>query len=332
MNKEVARQEKRLRTYILNNLNSEFINSLKKINHWRTLFTFIHIWATILISFLLINHIINLYGITASIWLLPIAIFIATRQNALAVQIHEAAHYHLFDNRNLNDIFCNIFASYWILNDVESYRINHFRHHRYLHSDNDPDKELYSIKNKKSKDKINLLVFLEDITLITAIKRILVYKDKKNINIKNKSTSIHHDILKVSSQFIVFFFCYIMQNNYFGIFVWMIFWIIPLFCILPVIIRLRIVAEHFDEESFTTNKFTSRTTKGNLVTNFLLGSCMEYHFEHHVIPYIPHYNLKILSNELEMESNRNQNSQYDYNNYKNTGYIEYWIKLIKNKI
>ena len=54
---------------------------------------------------------------------------------------------------------------------------------------------------------------------------------------------------------------------------------------------------------------------------------MEYHFEHHVIPYIPHYNLKILSNKLETETNDSIN--YNYSNFKNIGYIDYWYKLIK---
>ena len=112
------------------------------------MFTFFHIWASIVISFL--SSILQLFICFKSNYLLlPIAIFIATRQNALAVQIHEAAHYHLFKNQKINDKFCNLFASYWIPNDVESYRVNHLKHHRFLHSENDPDKELYSIQKMK---------------------------------------------------------------------------------------------------------------------------------------------------------------------------------------
>ena len=323
MNKEIVKQEKQLRNYILNNCDKEFIKKLKEINPLRTIFSFLHIWGSIVISYLLVHKIIELYGMTAIFWLLPVSIFISTRQNALAVQIHEAAHYHLFKNRKLNDIFCNLFASYWILNDVESYRINHLRHHRFLHSESDPDKELYSIQKNGDNNKINILLFIQDILLITAFKRILVYTSKKN----NIITKRRNNLLKILAQVLIFILFYYSSENYLGICIWIIFWIIPLFCILPFIIRLRIVAEHFQGENFSSKKFTCRTTKGNTIVNFLLGSCMEYHFEHHVIPYIPHYNLKILSNKLETETNDSIN--YNYSNFKNIGYIDYWYKLIK---
>lgn len=326
MNKKIIKQEKDLRNYILSNCDNDFINKLKEINPFKTIFTFFHIWASIVISFFVVYLVIDLYALKATIWLIPIAIFIATRQNALAVQIHEAAHYHLFKNRKINDKFCNLFASYWILNDVESYRGNHLRHHRFLHSKNDPDKELYSIQKNGDDNKINLLLFIQDILLITAFKRILVYSSKEKRK-NNNLSKIIDNIFKVLAQAIVYMVLYFSFGNYLAFFIWIAFWVIPLFCILPVIIRIRIVAEHFQEESLKRTNFTCRTTKGNAIVNFLLGSCMEYHFEHHVIPYIPHYNLKLISNELETRNDETLN--YNYDNFKNIGYIDYWYKLIK---
>ena len=43
MNKEIVKQEKDLRNYILSNCDSDFINKLKEINPFRTIFTFFHI-------------------------------------------------------------------------------------------------------------------------------------------------------------------------------------------------------------------------------------------------------------------------------------------------
>lgn len=333
MSKEVSREEKILKKNIYNKIGINFIKELQTLKSFNTVVSFTHIWLSILITFFAIEYVVFNWHLKSVVWIIPLSFFIATRQNALAVQIHEASHYHLFRSHKFNDYFCNIFSSYWILNDVESYRKNHLKHHRFLHSEKDPDKALYSI-NTKSKSKLSLLMFfLEDLSMKTSFNRIITYLKNKNEIKKNiHITSITNQVMKIIMQVIIFLYFYYTYIFEHAVILWIIFWVVPLFCIYPAIIRIRIVAEHYHENNLSGNSFVSRTTYGNIFINYLLGACMEFHFEHHLLPNIPHYNLKILHKKLKSYTyDSNLDSNKTKKSYFNTGYVNYWQKLMSNK-
>ena len=321
----VKEEEKKLREYIIKLFSKETIEDLKTINPFRTLFSFLHIWISLIISYFLIFYIVHSFGLLSALFLIPLSVFIATRLNALAVQIHEASHFLLFSSKKINDIFCNYFGAYWILNNVESYRKTHLKHHRHLHTENDPDKDLYEIYNNDKTRSSPIFYFIQDIFLITALKRIKTYyKEKKTNRNDVNSEYIKHIFFKVLTQILILSLFFAIFNPLHALFLWFAFWFIPLFCFFPVIIRIRIVAEHFLQNNAQGRSFVSRTTNGNRIINYLLGACMEYHFEHHLIPYIPHYNLKIINKNLNLDNNT-------LSQYQNKGYINYWLKTIKSK-
>ncbi len=66
-------------------------------------------------------------------------VVIATRQHALGVLMHEAAHYRLFSNRPLNDWISDFFLSYSVGLSTRLYRNHHASHHFYVNSVDDPD-------------------------------------------------------------------------------------------------------------------------------------------------------------------------------------------------
>src|SRR5579863_1936634 len=65
--------------------------------------------------------------------------FIGARQHALLILMHEGVHYRLFRNRRLNDWTSEILLAWPNLISARAYRRNHFAHHRYLNTAQDPD-------------------------------------------------------------------------------------------------------------------------------------------------------------------------------------------------
>src|SRR5271156_7207068 len=66
-------------------------------------------------------------------------VFIASRQHALLVLMHEGVHYRLLPNRRLNDWLSEVLLAWPHLVSARQYRKNHFAHHRYLNTEQDPD-------------------------------------------------------------------------------------------------------------------------------------------------------------------------------------------------
>src|SRR6267378_2141722 len=75
------------------------------------------------------------------IWILA-AIIVGRSQHALAVLMHDAAHFRILENRALNDFVGQWLCAFPIASNLYAYRKVHLRHHRYLLTDRDPDLSL----------------------------------------------------------------------------------------------------------------------------------------------------------------------------------------------
>lgn len=93
-------------------------------------------WIVILAMFLLCAY--------APYWpVFVIGLFvIGSRQHALGIMGHDGVHYGAMRHPGGNDLITNLIAMYPIGISTASYRKFHFRHHRYLGSDQDPEREI----------------------------------------------------------------------------------------------------------------------------------------------------------------------------------------------
>jgi fatty acid desaturase len=71
-----------------------------------------------------------------AVWVLVVLV-VGTRQHALALMFHEAAHWLACDDRRWNDFLGKLLTG-WPLG-VDSYRVFHFGHHWYLGTEHDPE-------------------------------------------------------------------------------------------------------------------------------------------------------------------------------------------------
>jgi fatty acid desaturase len=71
----------------------------------------------------------------------------------------------------------------------------------------------------------------------------------------------------------------------------MVLWLVPLFSIVPALLRLRVIAEHHGLEH-TNDMNHSRNYHATRIERFFLAPhCVWLHLDHHLFPAIPHYHL-----------------------------------------
>ena len=262
-------------------------------------------------------------------WLI---LYLGTRHNAFAVQVHEAGHKLLFSGPCANDAFCNFFGAYWILNDVESYRRVHLVHHTDLHLDTDPDLDLYRLPKSGHRFEI-AQTLLRDLLWFTALRRILDYaRHPRSQPQAAGSRQWLHLVAKLGSQVILVGTAIVLLGWVQGSLFYLVFWVIPLFSVFPALIRLRIVTEHFSPDHYGAGEkpFVSRSTCTNGLEDYFLGCDMQFHFEHHLLPMIPHAQLARLHQALVAK---------DFfqplppeNDYLNSGYLRFWWRLLTGQI
>jgi len=74
-------------------------------------------------------------------WLAPIAlVFIGTRQHALGVLGHEAVHWAVSEDRDVNDRLANLLCMWPLGSDVEGFRGFHLAHHARVGTPDDPER------------------------------------------------------------------------------------------------------------------------------------------------------------------------------------------------
>lgn len=80
-------------------------------------------------------------------------------------------------------------------------------------------------------------------------------------------------------------------------------YLFPLMTLYPAQIRLRSACEHsFDAayDATAAGRWVSRSTDANFLERFIIGPlCSDHHFEHHLLPSVPYYNLPLVRRILE---------------------------------
>jgi fatty acid desaturase len=216
---------------------------------------------------------------------------IGTRQLGLAILMHDAAHGALHSNAKVND-----WAGEWLCAApvgarLESYRAYHLKHHRYTEQPEDPDLALSapfpitrkSLWRKIVRDLTGQTYFKQRIAPIFA-KRApadrIVYGGPSHFLITNA-------ILWTALALAGYWWAYPAL------------WIVPMATWLPLVTRLRNIAEHacvpVQDDPFTH----ARTTLANpLERLFIAPFWVHYHGEHHVFMHVPCYNLSTLHRML----------------------------------
>ena len=261
----------------------------KRSNLWGAWLVF-HAWA-VMIGF------IAIFIIWPNIFTFLLAfIMVGARQHGLSVLMHDCAHGVLFANKKLNDFIGHYILGASYGGDMHSYRKYHLTHHKFAQSDNDPDLPL-SVKHPLSRASMTRKL-LRDITGLTYLRLRIA-----SLKMKHGGSKIDGaDAFDKGSSWPTIIANIIIFATFFAIghpWLFLTLWLLPLFTVFFVIIRIRNIAEH----AITTrddNPLThARTTRANIFARIILAPYwVNYHVEHHAYMFVPCYRLKALHAEM----------------------------------
>lgn len=251
-------------------------------------------------------------GAALHYWPNPLVVLIAvlvvgTRQHALFVIAHDAAHYLLYERRGLNDLVGRACATVQGLS-MCTYRVIHRLHHNHLYGELDPDTALHGGYPRGRWYLIRKL--LKDLGGLTAWKTYAYFLGgAPSLNTRTQlavrplddtSDKLRAEARSDRNAVIAF------HIGAFGIFSWsgylveyLVLWILPLVTVVQAILRLRAIAEHGATTDFSSPLTAARTNLAPAWLEWLIfPHRVNYHIEHHLYASVPHYNLPKLHREM----------------------------------
>jgi len=233
---------------------------------------------------------------SAIAWLAA-AVIVGRSQHALAVLMHDAAHFRLLEDRRWNDFVGQWLCAFPIASNLYAYRNVHLRHHKFLLTDRDPDLSLsrgYPVTWPSFKRKL----FRDAIGVSSLVMRGYVTVEKSGARL-----SLGNLFRRLSAPVIarrVLAACLIGAIFYLGYgaaFIGL--WLIALLTVYQVILRIRGVLEHADVDQDDGLRNARTIVSSNPLARFMLNPHhVGYHLEHHLYPAVPHYHLPELHQAL----------------------------------
>jgi len=280
----------------------EVVQRLTRRSPWRATAAVFHDFAVLGIAI----------GLGLYFWPNPIVVFlcvlvIGTRQHALFVIAHDAAHYLLYDNRLLNDLVGRTCAMLQGLS-MCTYRVIHRMHHNNLYGELDPDTALHGGYPRGRAYLVKKL--LKDLSGLTAWKTYAYFlggAPALNIatNVALRPLDDTSDKLRTEARYdrnavIFFHLAALLLFAVSGYLVeYLVLWVLPLVTVVQAILRLRAIAEHGATTDFSSPLTAARTNVAPAWLEWLIfPHHVNYHIEHHLYASVPHYNLPALHREM----------------------------------
>lgn len=234
-------------------------------------------------------------------------VVIGTRQHALFVIAHDAAHYLLYDDRRVNDFVGRLCATVQGLS-MCTYRVIHRLHHNNLYGELDPDTALHGGYPRGKAYLAKKL--LKDLTGLTAWKTYAYFLggapalntqtnvtlrplDDTSEKLKAQARSDRNAVVAVHVALLAVFAWSGFLVQY------LVLWILPLLTVVQALLRLRAIAEHGATTDFSSPLTAART---NLLPAWLAWLIfphqVNYHVEHHLYASVPYYRLPELHREM----------------------------------
>ncbi|MCB1413630.1 MAG: fatty acid desaturase family protein [Xanthobacteraceae bacterium] len=223
-------------------------------------------------------------------WLLAVAI-IGSRQLGLSILMHDGAHGSLAEGEKLNLWLSQWLCAYPVFAETRAYRRYHLKHHARTQQDDDPDLVLsapFPVTEKSYRRK-----FIRDITGQTGYQQrkaqLLNAFGEPSWPLSRRLQSFRKTL---GPQFLVngILFAGLALAG-----VWWAYpllWLVPMLTWMMVITRIRNIAEHAAVPDSNDPLRNTRTTRANMLERlFVAPYYVNYHLEHHLLFYVPCYNL-----------------------------------------
>ena len=224
---------------------------------------------------------------------------IGARQLGLAILMHDAAHNALSPHGKFNDLLSDFFCAYPLLARTDAYRRYHLQHHMRTQQEDDPDLVLsapFPITRKSFMRKM-----IRDLTGQTAYQQrkaqfVSAWGDK-DLSPQERGVYFWQRLgPAMVANLIIFVGCTVVFHWSF----YLMFWLLPFFTYHMAITRIRNIAEHALVPDNDDPFRNARTTKaGFLARIFLAPYWVNYHVEHHLLMYVPCWQLPATQKALQ---------------------------------
>ncbi|HVN27745.1 MAG TPA: fatty acid desaturase [Candidatus Binataceae bacterium] len=274
------------------NLSRDEIRELHRINNGRAILDFLSaILATAAVPLL---YALYPHPLTAAVCvLLSIHNF-----NCFAQIAHASGHRKLVTDPRWNDRIGDLASAF------DGYRLRghaaaHQIHHVKLNTPEDADL-IWGRPDQPTSEIARL--WLQDLFMISAVQRFLQYLRGNKGSAATTGASkfspsalftMARNLLPVASVqcIIVLYYTALLGPQFY-----LYFYVLPILTLYPAQIRLRTACEHGFEAGFSPRtpdeRWVTRSTQANFFERFVIVPLHgEYHFEHHVLPNAPYYNL-----------------------------------------
>jgi fatty acid desaturase len=251
----------------------------------------------VLVSFVVVPV---LYGLYPRWWTaVLLALWSIRNFNSAAQLVHESDHGTLFRDPRLNRRLGNLFA--YLLGYTRSgHRTAHMDHHLYLNTERDPD-IIFSQPDARATTVLRGL--LADLFLVSAIKRLLQYSqpsDRATYSVSPWRRLTIGGLLAMGRSMWPVILTQVGLLALFtglgGPWAYLLLHVAPIMTLYPLQIRVRSIAEHGFEAGYepasAQDAWLTRTSRLNPLERWIIAPLGQYlHYEHHVFPSIPNYNL-----------------------------------------
>lgn len=283
------------------------------------------------------------------LWL-PAIVIIAARQHALLVLMHEGAHRSVSRNRNLNDLLSDLLCGAPLLISTRSYRKAHLTHHQHLNTEHDPD-WCRKVDNPTDRDQwlfpstlplwrllgnlyshsvLYLLKTLSDNQRTEPTDSVSPSQTSRSSNNPAteqvteqvterspgaKPANVLSDATLANLKYVLYAIAGValtLTSTWSGL---VLYWLAPMFLVLPLIMRIRSIAEHFALRHDHPLRQTRTVRAGRLERLLIAPHYIGLHIDHHLAASVPFYQLPRL-HSLLLEC-----SDYRANAHLNDGYF-----------
>jgi fatty acid desaturase len=248
-------------------------------------------------------------------------LLIAARQHALLVLMHDASHFLICRSKAYNDLISDLFCAFPFGLATRSYRANHISHHEHLNTSEDPDlvrtvgpeghpeEWLFPMPHRRL-----FRFFVQDLFGRSFLQVISTLRELRRTGRASKQSRCEYPrpALVVGAYAAVAASLLYASHK-----PWLILygWAVPMFVVLPLMLRLRALAEHFALPRRHVLNGT-RTVRPPWWERILIAPHnVSMHLEHHLFPYVPWFRLPELHNRLM------QVEVYRSNAHVNGGYL-----------
>lgn len=218
------------------------------------------------------------------LWLSALAIFfIATRQHALLILMHEFTHRQFSRTRPvLNDVLGDFLTALPFMVTIYGYRRDHLQHHRATSTNADPNWSVFiqqgRYKFPRSRLSITWLLFLHVIGVFGFREFKVALLDAKMAVDTPRSTQLRQVVFAV---IVLTAVTYLHAWSIIGLY-----WFLPMFTVLIALMYVRDIGEHFAMSGPGWN--ATRTTLVGWLEGFLISPYnVNFHAEHHMYPVVP---------------------------------------------